>query len=135
MDDEVLFGPVLYRLSFGEAIRQGLLADYRVVVCVVDDRERLALTRRRGLVHIGDGRTEAADDLAAKVVLARAMRTWNLRRVLTFHGRVARAGAFAQRFPGVVRWMPTGDAPKGEVWARHVHGKMAYSKRDALLSS
>jgi hypothetical protein len=29
------FGPELYRLSFGEAFGLGLLADYRVVVCVV----------------------------------------------------------------------------------------------------
>ncbi|MBS1892434.1 MAG: DEAD/DEAH box helicase family protein [Actinobacteria bacterium] len=37
MDDEALFGPVAHRLSFGETIQLGLLADYRVVVCVVTD--------------------------------------------------------------------------------------------------
>ena len=37
MDDEAVFGPVLHRLSFGEAIERDLLSDYQVVVVGVDD--------------------------------------------------------------------------------------------------
>ena len=31
MDDESVFGPVLHRLTFGEAIERDLLSDYQVV--------------------------------------------------------------------------------------------------------
>ena len=35
MDDESLYGPVLYELGFAEAVEQDLLSDYRVVVLTV----------------------------------------------------------------------------------------------------
>ena len=36
MDDEAVFGKVLYSLPFGEAIRLELLTDYRIVIIGVD---------------------------------------------------------------------------------------------------
>ena len=36
MDDETKFGPVLHRLTFGEAIEMKMLTDYQVVVVGVD---------------------------------------------------------------------------------------------------
>lgn len=38
MDDEALYGPEFYRLGFGDAVAQGLLADYRVLVLAVDEK-------------------------------------------------------------------------------------------------
>lgn len=37
MDDETKFGPEFHRLGFGEAVSQGLLADYKVMVLAVDE--------------------------------------------------------------------------------------------------
>lgn len=38
MDDETIFGPEFHRLGFGEAVEQGLLADYRVLILAVDEK-------------------------------------------------------------------------------------------------
>ncbi len=38
MDDEAVFGPVLHRLGFGEAVEKNLLTDYRVLVLTVDEQ-------------------------------------------------------------------------------------------------
>lgn len=38
MDDEALFGPEFHRLGFGDAVAQGLLADYKVMVLAVDEK-------------------------------------------------------------------------------------------------
>ncbi|MCV2216071.1 DEAD/DEAH box helicase [Thauera sp. Sel9] len=38
MDNEALFGPEFHRLGFGEAVSQGLLADYKVMVLAVDEK-------------------------------------------------------------------------------------------------
>lgn len=38
MDDVALFGPEFHRLGFGEAVSQGLLADYKVMVLAVDEK-------------------------------------------------------------------------------------------------
>ncbi|WP_430868319.1 DEAD/DEAH box helicase [Demequina aurantiaca] len=37
MDDEDLFGPEFFRLGFGEAVSEGLLTDYKVLVLAVDE--------------------------------------------------------------------------------------------------
>lgn len=37
MDDEARFGPQFHRLGFGEAVRKGLLCDYRVLLVAVDE--------------------------------------------------------------------------------------------------
>lgn len=37
MDDEEKFGPVFYRLSFGRAVDEGLLTDYRVIALTVSE--------------------------------------------------------------------------------------------------
>lgn len=37
MDDPVVFGPVAYRLTLSDAIDLGLLADYQILVPVVDN--------------------------------------------------------------------------------------------------
>ena len=38
MDNEDQFGPEFHRLGFGEAVSQGLLADYKVMVLAVDEK-------------------------------------------------------------------------------------------------
>lgn len=37
MDDEAVFGPEFYRLGFGQAVSQGWLTDYKVIVLTVDE--------------------------------------------------------------------------------------------------
>ena len=37
MDDEAVFGPVIHKLTFGQAIEQELLTDYQVVIVGVDE--------------------------------------------------------------------------------------------------
>lgn len=37
MDDESIYGPEFHRLSFGDAVERGLLADYKVLVLTIDE--------------------------------------------------------------------------------------------------
>ena len=39
MEDELIYGPVLYEIGFGEAVELGLLSDYRVLVLMVEQDE------------------------------------------------------------------------------------------------
>ncbi|MCX8502314.1 MAG: DEAD/DEAH box helicase family protein, partial [Alphaproteobacteria bacterium] len=47
MDDAALYGPTLYYLGFGEAVKQGLLTDYQVIVLAVDQRMVSAAIQKR----------------------------------------------------------------------------------------
>lgn len=50
MDDEAVYGSVLHRLGFGEAVSQGLLTDYKVVVLAVpEDQMATRLQQSSGI--------------------------------------------------------------------------------------
>ena len=133
MDDPAKFGPVFHRMSFGEAIERGLLADYQVVIIGVTN-ETFRSYAQSGANVTRDGRTvEDARTLSSHVALAKAMKRYDLHRVISFHNRIKRAGTFSQDFPEVVEWMPQDERPEGIMWARHVSGKMPSGHRDATL--
>lgn len=46
MDDEELYGPLFYRLGFGEAVEKGLLSDYKVLVLAVDEKHVSSAVQR-----------------------------------------------------------------------------------------
>lgn len=133
MDDKALFGPVFHTLSFGEAIRKDLLSDYRVVVVGVDDPTIMKYVERREIVTPGGRHVTDARTLAAHIALAKAMREYDLRRIISFHNRVSNARAFTDAFPTFVEWMPQGSRPTGRLWCEHVNGKMPSGRRDSLL--
>lgn len=112
MDDRELFGPVAHTVTFGDAISAGLLTDYQVLVVAG---------------HAPDG--ARAGDPASTVpgALVQAIDNHQLRRVLSFHGRVAKAEAFASHLDG--RITPAGH----RVEARHVAGSMPTNRRVRAL--
>ncbi|OBF65975.1 helicase [Mycobacterium sp. 852002-51971_SCH5477799-a] len=133
MDDPKKFGIVFYRLGFGEAIERDLLTDYQVAIIGVDDAtyrkwaENGALVTRDG-VEVTDAAT-----LAGQIGLAKAMRKYDLHRVISFHSRVKRARDFAACLPDVLAWMPARHRPRGRLWAAHTSGEMPAGDRYVLL--
>ncbi|MFJ8078887.1 Helicase associated domain protein [Streptomyces sp. NPDC096176] len=116
MDDEALFGPVAYRLTLSDAIDLGLLADYQILVPVVDD------TDLRDWLATGPGAGVDGLRLAGRqVAVLRAIHDHQLRRVLTFHHRVADARAFATTLPDTAAALPAELQPDG-LWSNWVSG-------------
>lgn len=109
MDDPAVFGPVAYTLTFGTAIEAGLLTDYQVVV-----------------VGHRPGTRRITDKLPAAVV--RAIDDYGIRRMISFHSRVARAQAFTQVMDGV----QVQDGRR--IGARHVSGYMSADERARALA-
>ena len=92
MDDEAKFGKVFYRLGFGEAIKRDLLTDYQVAIVGVDDATYLEWAKKGVLVtRDGVGVTDAAS-LAGQIGLMKAIRKYDLHRVISFHS-TGQAGA------------------------------------------
>ena len=87
MDDESVFGKVLHEIKFSEAIEKQLLSDYQVVVVGVDDEMIRSQIINRDLIEIrSNGLTTDAETLAAHIALTKAIKEYNLNRVITFHG-------------------------------------------------
>jgi len=134
MDDESVFGPVLHKLSFGRAIELDLLSDYQVVVVGIDDPTYRNMVDERKIVQTETGITSDARSLASHIGLAKAMGTYDLRRVITFHSRVKWASQFATELSEVVDWMPEEYRPSGDIDCSYVSGEMSTSQRNQRLA-
>lgn len=133
MDDERVFGPVLHRLTFGDAIGRRLLSDYQVVVVAVDNAMYRAWAERGEFVTPDRKKVTDARTLAGQIAVVKAMRKYNLRRVISFHSRVNAARKFSEDLPYVRAWMPAGVRPRQTIWSAHVSGAMPSGHRDRLL--
>lgn len=133
MDDASHFGEVFHLLSFGQAIERNLLSDYQVSVIGVTDSTAGSLARRGGLVSTDGGSVTNSRNLASQVGLAKAMRDYDLRKVISFHSRVAKARHFSEETVQTIAWMPEDDRPPGSLWSQHISGEMSAGRRDSLL--
>jgi superfamily II DNA or RNA helicase len=133
MDDERIFGKRLHTLSFSEAIQQKLLTDYRVVIVGVDDATIADWIQDRRIVGTHTGIETDAQSLAAQIGLIKAIRDWNLQRIISFHNRVKRAEKFSQEISEVCAWLDYSHKPRRTIWSEHVSGEMAAITRRRRL--
>lgn len=132
MDDPKLFGPHVFHLPFAEAIESGLLADYRVLAAVVTDTEVAALTAQADAVVRAGGPAVPAAMLAAQIVLLKACREFDLRRVITYHHRVATAHRFASTLLNAAELLPDDQRPL-QMRADAIDGAMSMAQRREIL--
>ncbi len=141
MDDPALFGPEFHVLKFSDAINakpMPLLTDYRVVVIGVTNAEAAQWVEKGKLVRTNEGAEGDARTLAAQIGLAKAMREYDLRRVITFHRSIARASRFVDderrdSLPAIIEALRPASRPSGKLWARHISGETPASKRASML--
>ena len=135
MDDEEKFGKVFHRLSFREAIERDLLTDYRVAIIGVDNATYRDWAEKAWFITVDGKEVKDARAVAGQIGLAKAMRRFDLRRVITFHRLRKRAKEFAASLPEVIDWMPGRERPKGKLWTAYVDGTMPADDRQRRLQS
>jgi len=64
MDDESIFGHEIYRIGFGEAVNQGLLSDYKVLILTVSEEDMTAPVQKM----VADSTQEINADDASKLI-------------------------------------------------------------------
>jgi len=94
MDDEALYGPELHVITFSEAVRRGLLVDYKVIVLSVEEAH---VSRRiQGLLKDEDNQLKV-DDAAKIIGCWKALAKQGLTEELNGdHEAMKRAVAFCQ---------------------------------------
>ncbi|MCX4826855.1 Helicase associated domain protein [Streptomyces sp. NBC_01142] len=125
MDDEAIFGPVVYRLSLSDAIDRGIVAPYQVV-CVDIEDPQLQAVQLLG----GQARTDAVRGARLAALQTAVLKTaaeQRLARLLTFHYRTSEAEAFASGLPAVAKALWASDRElypePGTVWAEWLYGE------------
>ncbi|MFC8095334.1 Helicase associated domain protein [Streptomyces sp. NPDC057301] len=135
MDDEEIFGPVLYKLSLASAVSRGLLARYQIIVLELQDPvvtpERLMGEDRRSEEVRGQrlGALQAA--------LLHTMAQHGLQTCITFHHRTIEAQAYAEGLERVAAKLHA-DQPETypkRIWADWLCGEHAPEHRREVLGS
>jgi predicted helicase len=134
MSDEKSFGKRFHTLSFGAAIKGDLLTDYRVLIVGVDNDRIKEWIENRRLVATDTGLATDARSLAGQIGLLKAVKDWNLRRLISFHGRVKRAREFSEDIIQVAAWLDEEHRPSSNLWAQHVSGEMPTIARRQRLN-
>ncbi|MFD4263304.1 Helicase associated domain protein [Streptomyces sp. NPDC058534] len=133
MDDEDVFGPVLYKLSLASAVSRGLLARYQIIVLELQDPvvtpERLMGEERRSEEVRGQrlGALQAA--------LLHTMAQHRLQTCITFHHRTIEAQAYAEGLEPVAAKLHA-DQPErypAQIWADWLCGEHVPERRRGVL--
>ncbi len=133
MDNAALLGEVLYALPFGKAIERKLLTDYRVVIIGVDDPTIAQWIAKRELITTGTGIETDSESLAAQIGLLKAIKDYDLKRIISFHSRVKRAEAFTTDIQNTMQWISDEHRPSGTLRTDFVSGNMPANKRKIKL--
>lgn len=129
MDDIQAFGPVLHKLSFGEAIERELLTDYQVLIVGVDEPMVKAWIDNEEIVSAASDHQDDARNFAAKIALIKAVKDHNLERVISFHSNIKRAREFSEELPVVLEAIDTDKRPSGRFLSDYVSGEMKAGDR------
>lgn len=145
MDNQQMFGPEFHRLGFGQAVEQGLLTDYKVLILTIDEGV-VAKTLQQG---IAGGSSELNLDDAAKIIgcwNAMAKRTGTfadgsgfaeeeapMKRAVAFARSIADSKSIADRFNEVVDAYDDADDDVLHCEVDHVDGTFNTLQRNRLL--
>jgi superfamily II DNA or RNA helicase len=133
MDDEKVFGKTLFSLTFGDAIKKGLLTDYRVVIIGVDNPTIYKWIKNRELLKTNTDIEVDAETLASQIGLIKAIKDYDLHKVISFHSRVSRAQKFSKNINEIFNWVAKNNKPNGELKTDFVSGNMpTFTRRQRL---
>ncbi|WP_324801571.1 helicase associated domain-containing protein, partial [Streptomyces cyaneofuscatus] len=133
MDDEKVFGPVLYKLSLASAVSRKLLARYQIIVLELQDPvvtpERLMSEER----HSERVRGERLGALQA--ALLHTMAEHHLSTCITFHHRTIEAQAFAEGLERVAKRLHADQPEKypAAIWGDWLCGEHVPERRRGVL--
>lgn len=110
MNDEEIYGPEFYRIGFGDAVKKGILTDYKVMVLAVDET---AIARRFQAMLANKNDTELEFDDVTKIIgcwngLIKRKSNSNLishnpmKRAIAFAGTIRESKLIKEMFTEVV---------------------------------
>ncbi|MFJ6761104.1 Helicase associated domain protein [Streptomyces sp. NPDC091273] len=134
MDDERVFGPVVYELSLADAISRGLLAKYQIVVAELTDP--IVTPDRLNGVERYEEQLRGERLAAIQTALLETMAAHGLQTTITFHHRTVEAEAFAAGLPRVaarLHQVDPGRHPE-RVWSGWLCGDHEGTHRQTVLA-
>ena len=128
MEDEAVYGPRGYTLTFAVAAKKGIICPYKVVISFIDKATVDDFARKHGVTIVNKHEIETrrtANLIALKQAVDRVKAT----KIISFHSRVQLAKEFATSEPrGIGFYLDDFDV-------RHVNGKQTSAERGEIIRS
>ncbi len=131
MDNEEKFGPVFHKLPFSTAIAQDLLSDYEVLISIMDDKTYREYAEKGRFVAVNRHESDART-IATQLLMSKAIKNYDLRRIITFHNRKSAADEFISSFPIALNLVSEEQKPTIGFYGM-ILGDMLQSKRKSIL--
>jgi predicted helicase len=126
MDVPEVYGPVVHRLPFSAAANLKIITDYKVLISIVTSEMVTNELIRRGIVQVG-GQEIKARQVANQIALQSVIRQYDVRKIFTFHTKVASARSFTSAGPeGITTHLPA-------FHCGHINGKMPTAQRERRM--
>lgn len=119
MSNSSIYGEEAFRMTFGEAIEQDILVDYKIIGIGVTDKQIKEFIDRQN--YLGN---YSVTDLAHNFALELVMKKYNAFHALSFHSKVALAKGFSERHSEFFN----------EVYSKYVAGKQSTTYRARVLN-
>ena len=138
MDNEEQYGPTFTTLSFRDAIEQGIISDYKIVLCCMNESELRHIIQENQVINLGDRRVDA-QTLFKQVLLAKTMDDIRINKVISYHRNIRSAELFINPEDGapIVEVIANimGDLALSDVYAGHINGTMSAGNRKKIFDT
>lgn len=138
MDDEKKFGKRSHVLSFRDALhkyKEPILCDYRIIACEIyrsEVNKTYEQIIKRDFLSTDGQNIIDAETLATQIAIIKAIKAYNLKRIITFHNKRENAYDFSKKLPEVYKWL-NDDPNEIDLVCDYIDGEMStYERKEKL---
>lgn len=99
MDDENIYGKLFHSYNFGKAINDKIISDYEIIVAGIQESELknwIANNKELEVLNEDENKTfTTAQTLFSQIILAKAIESYPINKVISFHSSVNNAKVFS----------------------------------------
>jgi superfamily II DNA or RNA helicase len=136
MDNYEQYGPTFSSLPFRSAIEQGIISDYKIVLCCMKEGELKNIIDNNLILNIGDREVDA-QNLFKQVLLAKTMNDIGIHKAISYHRDIDSAKRFISSVNGTkLSEVISGimdDIIVSDVYADHINGTMSAGARKEIF--
>ncbi|MBR5711449.1 MAG: DEAD/DEAH box helicase family protein [Thermoguttaceae bacterium] len=138
MDDEEQYGKTFTALPFRDAIEQGIISDYKIVLCCMKESELKTIIRNNRIIDV-DNRQVDAQTLFKQTLLAKTMAGIGINKVISYHRDIESAQTFIKPGDGFsmneIASAISGDIAPTDVYCDHINGSMKAGERKEIFEN
>lgn len=116
MDDNDTYGPVAHNLSFREAVEQGIICDYKIIVSVVSSKMMLDNLCK----------DENTQEAATRIAISMAIKELSIQKTITYHSTISQALRFSQSLKS--------SGSLGGIAISHINGGIQSRTRQKIMN-